>query len=245
MTLPFHPPRLSLYLASVSLCLLAFTPAFATDFPQRKVTAIGTATIKVVPDEMRWTVQISIDDSTLAKAKARHDGSLADVLKFIKSFGNALKDLQTGGISIQKNTYAPANSPAAERPFTCATQFTFTLTDFDKYGPLSDGLAKLDGVQVQSVDYTYSKTEDAQRDALKKALLNAHDKASDLAVTAGCYIDKPLEILEGTTDNGPRPLYAARMVMAAAPGSGGTPGAVAGQIEISATVTATYDLYYK
>jgi len=98
-------------------------------------------------------------------------------------------------------------------------------------------------VQIQSVDYAYSKQDDAQRDAFKKALINAHDKASDLAVTADCYIDKPLEILEGTADSGPRPLYATKMIVAAAPG--GTPAAVAGQIEISATVTATYELYFK
>lgn len=243
MAISFHPRRFFFCLAGISFFLSAVSPAFATDFPLRKVTAIGTATVKVVPDEMRWTVQISIDDSTLAKAKSRHDESLADALKFIKSFGNATKDLQTGGINIQKNNYAPANTPAAQRPFACATQFTFTLTSFDKYGPICDGLAKLDGVQIQSVDYTYSKPEEAQREALKKALLNAHDKASDLAVTAGCYIDKPLEILEGTADNGPRPLYAPRMVAASV--SDGTPAPVAGQIDISSTVTVTYELYYK
>ena len=243
MTFTFHPARLSFCFASALFFLLVLAPAFATDIPQRKVTSVGTATVKVVPDQMRWTVQISIDDSTLAKAKARHDGSLADALKFIKSFGSAVTDLQTGGINIQKNNFAPAGSPAAEKPFTCTTQFTFTLTAFDKYGPICDGVAKLDGVQVQSVDYTYSKQEDAQRDALKKALLNAHDKANDLAATAGCYIDKPLIIEEGSSNDGPRPLYTAKMAMAAAPG--GTPAAVAGQIEIGAAVTVTYDLYYR
>jgi uncharacterized protein YggE len=243
MTVFFTSLRLSCHLASIALFLLAVAPVFATDFPQRKVTTVGTAIIKVVPNEMHWTIQISIDDSTLAKAKTRHDGSLADALKFVKSFGSAVTDLQTGGIDIQKNNYAPANSPAAEKPFTCATPFTFTLTAFDKYGPICDGLAKLDGVQIQSVDYACSKEEDTRRDALKQALLNARDKANDLAVTAGCYIDKPLEIVEGAVDNGPRPLYATKMVAAASPG--GTPAPVAGQIEISATVTATYDLYYK
>jgi len=241
MTASFHPLRFFSCLARVLFFVLVLTPVFATDFPQRKVTTVGTATIKVVPDEMHWTIQISIDDSTLAKAKTRHDGSLDDALKFIKSFGGAMKDLQTGGISIQKNTYASSDSPAAKNPFNCSTQFTFTLTDLDKYGPICDGLAKLDGVQVQSVDYAYSKEESVQRDALKKALLNAHDKASDLAVTASCYIDKPLEILEGTASDGPRPL----MRMTANFSGGGTPAPVAGQIEISATVTATYDLYYR
>jgi len=98
----FHLSRFCLCFAGISLFLLVSLPASAADFPLRKVTAVGTATVKVTPDEMHWTVQISIDDSTLAKAKARHDGTLADALKFIKSFGTATKDLQTGGINIQK-----------------------------------------------------------------------------------------------------------------------------------------------
>lgn len=234
-------PHLVPGLAGALLLLLSLAPAFAADIPIRKVTVAGTATIKVVPDEMHWTIQININDSTLAKAKARHDSSLGDALKYLKGLGGALKDLQTGGIRIDKNNYAPPNTPAAEKPFSCSTQVTFTLTDFDKYGPICDALAKLDGAEVQGVEYASSKAESVQRDALKQALLKARDKANDLAVTAGCYIDKPLEIIEGTPDIGPRPVM---MMKAMLPG-GGTPAAVAGQIEISATVTATYDLITK
>jgi uncharacterized protein YggE len=235
-----YSSRIASSLVAMVLSLLAFTPSFA-DLPQRKVTVVGTAIIKIVPDEMHWSVSVSINDSTLAKAKDRHDASLSAALKYIKGLGDAVKDLQTGGIHIEKNNFAPQNSLAAEKPYTCGTAFTFTLTDFDKYGPIADALAKLDGIQVGTVDYVSSKEEVTRRAALKQALLNARDKASDLAVTANCYIDKPLEIIEGTPDNGPRPM----MAMARTLSVSNTPEAVPGQIEISAAVTATYDLYYK
>ena len=88
------PPfsRIALCLHAVLLSLLVCAPAFA-DSPARKVTIIGTAIIKVVPDEMNWTVQVSINDATLAKAKDRHDASLAAALKYIKGLGGAIKDL--------------------------------------------------------------------------------------------------------------------------------------------------------
>jgi len=239
MTMPFSS-RIAFCLSATLLSLLAFTQAFA-ETPQRKVTVVGTAVIKVVPDEMRWIVAVSTNDATLAKAKDRHDTSLSAALKYIKGLGGAVKDLQTGGIRIDKNNYAPPTSPAAEKPYTCSTQFTFTLTDFEKYGPIVDALSKLDGAQVESVDYASSKEEATKRDALKQALLNAHDKANDLAVTASCYIDKPLDIMEGTPDNGPRPMIA----LARGMNFSNTPAAIPGQIEISATVTVTYDLYYR
>jgi uncharacterized protein YggE len=236
------PPffRMTAGVTAILLSLPVFTPAFA-DPPQRKVTVIGTAIIKVVPDEMNWIVQVSINDVTLAKAKERHDASLSAALNYTKTLKGAVRDLQTGGIRFEKNLYPGDNAEARKNPFSCSTQFTFTLTDFDKYGPIADALAKFDGVQVQSVDYASSKEEATRKDALKQALLNAHDKANDLAVTANCYIDKPLEILEGTPDNGPRPM----MAMARTLNIGGTPNAVPGQLEISAAVTVTYDLYYK
>jgi uncharacterized protein YggE len=240
MTMP-HFFRMTAGVTAMLVSVLVFTPAFA-DPPVRKVTVIGTAIIKVVPDEMRWTVQVSINDATLAKAKDRHDASLSAALNYIKGPGGAVKDLQTGGIRFEKNLYPGDNAEARKNLFSCSTQFTFTLTDFDKYGPIADALAKFDGIQVQSVDYASSKEEATKRDALKQALLNAHDKASDLAVTAGCYIEKPLEILEGTPDNGPRPMMA---MDALSRSNGGTPNAVPGQLEISAAVTVTYDLYYK
>ena len=228
--------------ALLAATLFLSAPAFA-DPPVRKVTVVGTAIIKVVPDEMNWTVQESVCDATQAKAKARHDASLAAALKYIKALGDAVKDLQTGGINFAYNLYPGDSSFAKKNPFSCSTQFTFTLTDFDKYGPIADALSKLDGIQVQSVDYASSKEDATRREALKQALVNAHDKANDLAVTAGCYIDKPLEIVEGTPDNGPRPLMA--MARMALPGGSSTPETVPGQLEISAAVTATYDLYYK
>ncbi len=218
-----------------------FTTA-STDTPQRKVTVIGTAIIKVVPDEMHWTVAISINDSTLARAKSRHDESLGDALKYIKGLGDAVKDLQTGGIRIDKNYFAPASSEAAAKPYSCSTQITFTLTDFDKYGSIADALSKLDGVQIQSVDYASSQEAETRREALKRALLDGHDKANDLAVTAGCYIDKPLEIDEQDGFGVQPELMNAAFSSRA---SGGTPDAVAGQIEISAKVVVTYDLYYR
>ena len=223
----------------VATFLLA-APAFA-DLPVRKVTVIGDATIKVVPDEMRWTVQVTVNDSTLAKAKSRHDESLGAALKYIKGLGDAVKDLQTGGIRFDKNLF-PGDDPVAKKnPFSCSTQFTFTLVDFEKYGPIADTLSQYDGMQVQSVDYASSKEDATKVDALKQALVNAHEKANDLAVTADCSIDKPLEIIEGTPNVGPRPM----MMMARMGNGSNTPDAVPGQIEITAEVTVTYDLNYK
>jgi uncharacterized protein YggE len=229
-------------LTAMFLSLLVFTSAFA-DAPLRKVTVIGAAIVKIAPDEMLWTVQIGINDATLAKAKDRHDASLNAALKYVKGLGDAVKDLQTGGIRFDKNLYPGDNAEARKNPFSCSTQFTFTLTDFDKYGPIADALSKLDGAQVQAVDYSSSKRDAATKNALQEALLNAHDKADGLATTAGCYINKPLEIVEGSPDNGPRPT--SMMMVRVASGGPGTPPAVPGQLEISATLTVTYDLYYK
>jgi len=217
-----------------------YTPPPATP-PQHKVTVMGTATINVAPDQMYWTVQISFNAGTLATAKKLHDVSLDATLSYIKSLGNATKDLQTGGIRFDKQTYFESKADRS-KPFSCSTELTFTLTDFDQYGPICDELAKINGLQVQSIEYAYSKQGEVRRDALKKALLNAQDKAGDLAVTANCSLGTPLEIIEAY-GGGPFALMQNSIATGSvADTTPRTPAAIAGQIAISSSVTATYDL---
>ena len=177
----------------------------------------------------------------MAKAKERHDASLASVLAYLKGLGVAVTDLQTGGIRFDKDFNPGDSSYFRRNPYTCSTQLSFTLVDFEQYGPICDTLAKIDGLMVQSVNYRYSKEAEVRHDALKRALLNAHEKANELAVTANCTIDHPLSILEQEAYNvSPETMNASYTSKLAS-----TPDAVAGQIEIGAKVTACYDLLPK
>lgn len=230
-------------LTVVSLLLMAAKPAVGDESPPpHKVTVNGTAIIHIVPDQMDWSVQVTFDDATLAKAKARHDASLDAALKFIKSLGDAVKNLQTDGVRFTRTYYPGDNEFLKKHPFNCSTQFTFTLTDFDKYGPITDTLAGINSVQVQSVSYSSSKEADTRREALKRALLDGQGKASDLADTAGCKIGAPLSIDEQEGFQ----VYPGMMNAAAPAGRySGTPDAVAGQIDISAKVVVSYELLPK
>ena len=104
--------RLSTLFVIALLALATLPTSVIADPILRKVTVTGNATIKVVPDEMNWSVQVSINDSTLAKAKERHDASLTAALAYVKGLGDAVKDLQTGGIRFD-------TEPLSRRRFFC------------------------------------------------------------------------------------------------------------------------------
>jgi len=234
-------PSLGRLLCALAVCfLLASCCVSAPPRDARKVTVTGAAVIKIVPDEMNWTVNVSISDATLAAAKARHDASLTSTLNYLRSLGASVKNLQTGGIRFDKNQFYNDDAEARKNPFSCSTQVTFTLSDFEKYGAICDAMVKYDGVQVQTITYTTSKQEATKAEALKQALLNAREKASALATTANCGLGEPLQIQEGTIDNSPQMMHVIED-QGPAP-RGGTPNAVVAQIEISSTVTATYEL---
>jgi uncharacterized protein YggE len=229
-------------LAALALTLTA--PSVAADPPApRKVTVNGTAIIHVVPDQMDWTIQVSFNGSSIPRAKARHDESLDAVLKYLKGLGAGIKDLQTDGISFYKDYYPGDDADRRRNPYFCTTQITFTMVDFSKYAATADALSQIDGVQVQSDNYSSSTEAQTRHEALKRAVLDAHDKADDLATTAGCTLDKPLSIEE-------QEAYYVRpeMMNSVAPNStdgGSTPGAVAGRIDISARVVVSYELIPK
>ena len=137
--------------------------------PVRKVTVIGgTATIKVVTrSDAIGMSRCSINDTSLASMPRRaHDASPNTVLRSTTSSrsATAIKDLQTGGIRFDKQTYfppgetptAPSRSPA--RPSSRSPSPISTST-----APICDALAKLDGVEVQGIEYAYSKQSDIRR----------------------------------------------------------------------------------
>jgi uncharacterized protein YggE len=217
------------------------SPVVTQPSPLGQITVSGDGSVKLVPDEMNWTISITTTDATLAKAKARHDASLAEVLELAHSLDLAVRDLQTGGIRFDRQQEDDGgNGVPPHWVFVCSTQITFTLTDFSRYGPIVDRLSTLDGAQVEQVGYDSSQTKAARLSSLARAVANARAKADALAAAAHGQAGDPVSIDESGAVS-PRPLFApvARSMTALA---SHTPAPVPGDIEVDSSVTVTYRL---
>ncbi len=218
----------------------------------RTISVAGTATVKVVPDELRWSVGVGSKGQTPAIAKSDHDVALKAALAYLKGIDHGMKDLQSSGISVQQDLWPMPNGQRNPMPYSCFTDVSFTLTDFDNYSNIADALSKIDGVQITSTTYASSKEIETRHNALNQALQNAREKASRLAETAGCTLGQPLQISEAgaqvqltyAASNSAYP-PAGNSVVPDGANSASSTGLVAGQIEITASVNATYELIQK
>jgi uncharacterized protein YggE len=81
--------------------------------------------------------------------------------------------------------------------FYAATTINFTSDDLDAYRGLWLGLSAMDGVTVNAAQYAIADREPIEDDVRRKALLDARDKAADLAKTLDVTLGEPLRIIEG------------------------------------------------
>ena len=96
---------------------------------------------------------------------------------------------------------------------------------------------------IQGVEFKSSKMEEHEREARKKAMLNAKQKAEDYVSVLGQKVGKALLITDNSQVYYPQPMYkGAMMGMAADAESAPRQTLAIGEIEINATVNVSFVL---
>lgn len=162
----------------------------------------GTATIKVIPDVMKWSLSVRIDSDDVIDAKNDNDRSVTKVLDLLKEKGVDPKDIQTGGVKITKN-YDYYNKTV--KKFNVSNDIWFTSNDISRYDEFTSALIVIDNLYINSTQLEYSRAIETRVQARTDALLAAKKKAGEMADVLGQTIGKPLFISEGSANYYPNP----------------------------------------
>lgn len=153
----------------------------------------GTATIKVVPDIMKWSISLRVDSDDVIEAKNDNDRSVSKVLDLLKGKGVDPKDIQTGGVKITKN-YDYYNKTA--KKFNVSNDIWFTSNEISRYDEFTSELIVINNLYINSTQLEYSKAIETRVQARSDALLAAWKKAEDMAGVLGQAVGKPVLIQE-------------------------------------------------
>lgn len=164
-----------------------FSPRLST------INVQGTATIKVVPDIMKWSVSIRIDSDDVIDAKKDNDRSVLKVLDLLKDMGVDTKDIQTGGIKITKN-YDYYGSKV--KKFNVSNDIWFTANEISKYDDFTSELIVINNLYINNIQLEYSGARETRVKARNDALLAAKKKAEEMADVLGMAVGKPILIQE-------------------------------------------------
>lgn len=183
--------RITLALALVSLV----SAAGADELETHHVTVYGTASLQVVPDQMRWHLNVRNIRPTSAAVVQEHSELVDSVLTFLKQSQVAEGTIQTSHMQLGEK-WSDTRGSSVRVGYFASTDLDFTLTDFTRYSAIWIGLSAFSNVTVRGIDMDHTERIRFQNEARVKAVLAARDKAEGIAEALGARLGEPLVVEE-------------------------------------------------
>lgn len=221
------------------LCFFAASTAAAQNCqPQpRLVTVTGVAEIWVEPDEAVLSFQINSRAQTLQQAQRMQEQDVRTVLAAVKSFGIAEKDIQTSRLRIGPE-YEYEREQRKQVGFLASQTLSVILRDLTQYELLLPKLLESGADEVHGIEFRLAKPRKHADQARAQAVRAAREKAAALAGELGAKIGRPYRIEEHDTGE----VWPAQGALLRAQAGGQESTVAAGQIRVSARVTASFEL---
>lgn len=225
-----------------AILILALVVAGITNAQEQKaqvpqISVTGEGKIKVIPDQAVVTVGFQNSGKDAKEVKTLNDEVVDRVIKFLKKSGIPATDYKTNNVSLGKSY----DYEKKKYNFQANQTLSITLKDLSKYDDIMMGLNDAGVNSIQGVEFKSSKMEDYEREARKKAMLNAKQKATDYVSVLGQKVGKALLITDNSSVYVPQPMYKGGM-MAMADAAAPRETLAIGEIEINTNVIVTFAL---
>jgi uncharacterized protein YggE len=219
--------------------IMLSVPAWAFS-DKSHVSVVGTGFVEVVPDEMYWNLRIENSAQEIRPLSTLQGDVVAGVISFLKESKIPEKEIQTTRPQIGER-WSHHKGRRVKDGYYAASTISFKLTDFSQYQNLWEKLTEFKGMNIQDVAYGYSKKTEARAKARTLALIDARDKAKQMAQTLACDIGTPFMIEESSANNG---VFRENMLMAAKADMGGRgqQSYAPGQIKVENRVKVVFSL---
>jgi uncharacterized protein YggE len=204
--------------------------------PQISVT--GEGKIKVIPNEAVVTVGVINLGKEAAEVKKLNDITIDKVIKFLKKSGVPTTDFKTNNVSLHKSY----DYEKKKYNYEANQTLSITMKDLSKYDEIMMGLNETGINSIQGVEFRSSKMEELEKDARKKAMLNAKQKANDYVSVLGQKVGKALLITDNSVAYYPQPMYKTMAMGMANDGAAERETLAVGEIVINANVTVSFIL---
>jgi uncharacterized protein YggE len=233
----------SLLRTRIVILLLFLATAFAVGQqvekePQRSVRVQGIGKVRVVPDQLRLTIQVNVPRAeTAVEALSRTSQLTTQVIALLKRFGIIESDIQTTRIAVHPiYDYDKRIAPPPIVGYTAQNDVQVVVKTMADAGKILDQAVKNGATGFGPLQYESSKRTELEREALKNAADDAKAKAELLAKQLGGTIGRVISIVESSVSSPPSILsMEARVASAEVP-------VMAGEIEMTARVEVVFEM---
>ncbi|MFT7127856.1 MAG: hypothetical protein ACI9HX_001535 [Pseudoalteromonas tetraodonis] len=211
----------------------------------RDVSVNGFGEISVAPDRASLSFAVEGRHKSLADARDQVSRVVAQTLAIADELGIERKYVVSSHSDIRPEyTHHYQTNERTFSGYFVNRQVSIYLQDVGLLGVVTEKLLDAGINNVSSPQFSHSQEEQLRRKALSAAAVDAKANAAAMAAALGNQIGQTLSISSNVQSQCPSPVQA-RMKMASASFAAGAPpaeGYAAGQIVISATVSASFEL---
>lgn len=211
-------PAIALALTSLALLSQGTQAQAIANLPPQIVVS-GEGEVSATPDIAMLSFAVVREGDTAKVALSASSAAMHEVLASLKGVGIADKDMQTSGLNIQPRYAQPAPGRPHEPKITgyaVSNQLTVKVRRPADPGEILDKVVGLGVNQGGGITFSVDDPRPLIREARKKAVADAMEKARALADAAGIKLGRITAISESSQGRHPPMPYArAEMAMSA------------------------------
>jgi len=213
---------------------------------QNAISVQGSTEFDVAPDLAKIIFSIQTQSTTAQDAQIRNRETGSAVGAALTQAGVRAGDIQTTNYRVEKiQEWDPTGQKMVDKGYRVSNSFVVKTKELSRVGPLLDAGIQAGANNVESISFELSdaKQKEVKTEALRKATMNAREKADALADGAGVRLGKVLTLSENSYYA--QPFYRSDAMMSKAE-MGGAPAPATEispqDVHISAQVSVTYEI---
>ena len=248
-------PAIRPLIAAASLLALASGPALAQmpapgahhampGHPKphaARLSVTGEGQSATQPDMATISLGVSTEAATAQEAMAQNATRQQAVIDALKAEGIEARDIQTSGLNLSPRMVFAEGQPPKLSGYTAQNMVTVRVRDLARLGPVLDKLVETGANEINGIGFAREDMEAARDEARARAIAEARRRAEQMAEPHPGRLGHLLGALRALSDapvaEGPRPM----MMRAEAKAADATP-IEAGELSVTAQVSAVYDL---
>jgi len=210
----------------------------------RTISVSGQGKITIQPDVAYVNISVFTKGKTANEAQTANAAAFAAVEKALKEqFKVAAKDIKTSAFYVQPEYHWSEKGETSIVGYTADHTLVVTYRDLAGIGKLLDAVSKAGANRIQGIQFGTEKADAYEIEAIDKAMANAKVKADAIAKAAGRSVKSVLHVQHGSVSNVVPPYYPMPKMESAAMDAGGAATSVQpGEMEITTTVSVTYEM---
>lgn len=206
------------------------------------VSVTGSATILAPADTA--TVRLGVTESAqnVLEAQSAMNAKIEAIRQALLESGIDEKSINTDRLNIYTNYSYAEDGTERVSSYTASSTLSIVTQDMDATGAIIDTAFGAGANTLNGIEFSVQNTEEVMDEAYVQAMLDAHDKAELLAQTEGASVRGVVSISQGSAYSYDSMTNSLRMDAAVAEGAGAGTFVQAALIEVSASVSVTYEL---